>query len=458
MKKAQKIIYNPVFVIVVICLSFGCIICLFQFYDYRTSQLIAEKDKALWLLNGWELLQNTTKDLLITEDLPAAQRRWTEAIDAFDGKIHSFINSDITRQIYSDNKQFRHKIKETENLWRVIKPRMEYARDQFNNYLAIDGTHSRNKTLSLLNELFINGERPGHKMNQMVLFDLTYDIQYLVSSLNNYFVSVLSDTVKHIIDLIDQESREIRYIAIISTLIIMCLTTMFILVSQRRLAESNVQLKFLSNQLIQAEVKEHRRIAYELHDQLGQSLTAIKYASEQSMLLAKKGDSAACCSVLDNVVRNAQQAIAETRRLSKGLHPAIIDQLGITATITWFTREFNELYKHISITKSITVDENDVPGNLKIIIYRTLQESLNNIAKHSKASSVDVQLFRGKNKISFNIKDNGIGFPIENIWHMRSKIDGLGLLTMRERIELSGGMFSVQSSKSGTSISAQWAI
>jgi len=137
----------------------------------------------------------------------------------------------------------------------------------------------------------------------------------------------------------------------------------------------------------------------------------------------------------------------------------MLDDLGILATISWFCRQFESTYSDILIVKEIDFRENEVADNLKTVIFRVLQEALNNIAKHSKANEVRLVLRRADGVIQLGIRDNGQGFDPAEVNYHRDTSRGLGLESMRERVELSGGSFSIETSKgAGTLIRASWPV
>ena len=139
------------------------------------------------------------------------------------------------------------------------------------------------------------------------------------------------------------------------------------------------------------------------------------------------------------------------------LRPSILDDLGILATISWFCREFENVHPDIRVEKEVTVEEEEVPDNLKIIIYRILQEAFNNAAKHSRASRVLVRLGKEGKSIGLKISDNGTGFDMEEVRLKEGMSKGLGLASMRERVELSGGHFNIETGAGrGTAILACW--
>jgi len=139
------------------------------------------------------------------------------------------------------------------------------------------------------------------------------------------------------------------------------------------------------------------------------------------------------------------------------LRPSMLDDLGILATISWFCREFQAIYSGIQIEKQIAIEEDEVPDLLKTVIYRLVQESCNNIVKHSKADLVHLSLEKTHGIIELIMKDNGTGFNLQEVLSVENPKRGLGLASMRERTELSGGSFSIESKKAGgTVIRASW--
>ena len=139
------------------------------------------------------------------------------------------------------------------------------------------------------------------------------------------------------------------------------------------------------------------------------------------------------------------------------LRPATLDDLGILATISWFCREFQRIYSGIHIEKQIDLEEGEIPDGLKTDIYRILQESLNNVAKHSKANLIHLSLRKEGGSIEMTVEDNGQGCNLEKVLAMGSLRKGLGLASMKERTELSGGSFAIESVRGkGTVIRALW--
>jgi PAS domain S-box-containing protein len=221
---------------------------------------------------------------------------------------------------------------------------------------------------------------------------------------------------------------------------------------EEEIRDSETRLRHLSSELLTVQESERKRIGREIHDGIGQTLAAIKFALE-SKLGQMRGGAASPEASIENIISLAQNGIEESRRIQMDLRPSILDDLGILPTLSWFTREFQKVYSHISIEKEIDIQENEVPDSLRIALFRVIQEALNNTAKHSKADLVRLSLGKKEDKIELNIEDNGMGFDLENYRK------GLGLTSMRERTELSGGSFAIESTPGkGTIIRACWPI
>jgi PAS domain S-box-containing protein len=234
-------------------------------------------------------------------------------------------------------------------------------------------------------------------------------------------------------------------------------------ISKRRRAEealrkSDKELRVLSNQLLSAEEKERKRIARELHDGIGQALSAIKFSVENALLEQRAADNPIDLGSLEAVIPLIQKTIEEVRRIVKDLRPSILDDLGILATIRWFCREFQNVYTGIRIETTIGIEENDVSPYLKTTIYRIMQEALNNVAKHSHANFVQLQLKKFKSHLNLIIQDNGRGFNLDKAMALKTSRRGFGLASMRERAELSGASFEINSAgDTGTMIKVVWA-
>jgi signal transduction histidine kinase len=233
---------------------------------------------------------------------------------------------------------------------------------------------------------------------------------------------------------------------------------------QRHLAElelcrSREDLRFLSSELLSSQERERGWIARELHDGIGQSLGSLKVRVESILKQASRSGGKADLQLLENLIHVVRGAMEEVRGISMGLRPPIIDSLGLVATISWFCREFQTSHPGICIEAEIDVREEEIPEPLKIVIFRVLQEACNNIAKHSEAERLRLRLGRENGRLSLLVEDNGKGFDPTGASPPEDCKRGLGLVSMRERTELSGGSFSIESGVGkGTTVRASWPI
>lgn len=230
-------------------------------------------------------------------------------------------------------------------------------------------------------------------------------------------------------------------------------------ISQRKIAEeklrvSQARLKELSRKTLEILENDRQAVANELHDSVGASLAAIKFSLEDrvgKLTSGQQTDRPDFC----NLIGHLRNTIKESKRISARLRPMMLDDLGLLSTIEWYTRSFRESYPEMTLQKDIEINENEIPDPLKIVIYRVIQEALNNAAKHSQGDTVYMQLARVAEGIRLVVKDNGAGFDARQLTESRMGPSGYGLQSMQERIEICGGQFWFSSHPdSGTVIQA----
>jgi len=216
------------------------------------------------------------------------------------------------------------------------------------------------------------------------------------------------------------------------------------------LAKSQQRLQQLTSQLLIAQGEERKRVAVELHDGLLSELAATKYLLEGKIMILEKGG-LSDPGDLKRVVDILATAMRDARRIMNNLHPSILDELGLIASINWLSGEYQKSYPHIRVHKQIEVSEQDISEGVKVVIFRVLQEALNNFARHGRGDRVDMFLLKSEKRFLLKLQDNGHGFDVENAQK------GVGLESMRERVELSGGEFQIESIiGQGTTIRAIW--
>jgi len=226
---------------------------------------------------------------------------------------------------------------------------------------------------------------------------------------------------------------------------------------EQSLQHSEQELKNLSSRLLQAQEQERKRIAYELHDGLGQILSAAKIGVKTLLGGNKKPPGPGRKQSADNLLANIQSAIDEVRRISRDLRPTILDDLGIIAAIHSFCRDFEKVNSPMTVSREIEARDEEIPEHLTIVIYRVTQEACANIVRHSHAGAVTVKLTSVSGALQLSIHDNGRGFDVEAIQAIKESRRGLGLSSMKERVEFSGGVFTLASLPGqGTTVQALW--
>jgi len=225
------------------------------------------------------------------------------------------------------------------------------------------------------------------------------------------------------------------------------------------LRESESRFRFLSSQLLTVQEDERKRISAELHDDIAAKLAGIKFSLEKKLMThGGKADDEAN-QLLKGIISLVLDTIASTRRIMINLRPAMIDDLGILATLNWYCREFEQVFTDIKIEKQINIEESEIPDHLKIVIFRIVQEGMNNIAKHSGANHVALTLEKINDFLALSIEDNGRGFDVENKTLESEIFQGFGIVNMEERARFSGGYFSINSWKEkGTFLKITWPL
>ena len=225
--------------------------------------------------------------------------------------------------------------------------------------------------------------------------------------------------------------------------------------AEEALRQSRNELELLSQQLIQAQELERRRIARELHDSVGPSLSAIKYSLERGAELHRQSRHADTQPLLGRTIQLVRAAIADIRSIAMDLRPPVLDDLGVASALEWLSREFGETYAHIGVHTRIDATDADIPPHLATTIFRCAQELLNNVAKHSKAHHVSVTLSRDPSRVTLIVCDDGVGLP--NASASGSFGTGHGIRNLRERAQMTGGTLTLSADQGcGTLARLDW--
>lgn len=218
---------------------------------------------------------------------------------------------------------------------------------------------------------------------------------------------------------------------------------------RRQIQEAEGNLRRLSRRLVQTQELERKSLSRELHDEVGQMLTAV--GIELANVLSKRAAVPdPLCSRVEDAKRLNTDAMRVIRDLAMGLRPSMLDDLGLAPALEWQGREFS---RHTGVPATVEVNGSleGLPESHRTCIYRVVQEALNNCAKHAKATRVLVRVHGGANSVDVSVEDNGVGFNPAS----RART-GLGLLGLTERVQELDGSVSISSeSHKGTTVRVQ---
>lgn len=228
---------------------------------------------------------------------------------------------------------------------------------------------------------------------------------------------------------------------------------------EEMLRNAQEELRQVSARLVTIQEMERQRIAADLHDGMGQSLSLIKLSIDSAFRQIATGEPREAAQSLQLLSHRVKETIAELHRTVTDLRPPMLDDLGILSTLSWFFREFEAVWGDKKFEKVIAIKESDVPEPLKTAIFRILQEAMNNILKHSHADWIRVSMTSADGVLRFSVEDNGLGFDPHCISVRRGSAAGFGILTMLERVRSSDGILDMQSAPGrGTRIYASWQL
>jgi PAS domain S-box-containing protein len=224
--------------------------------------------------------------------------------------------------------------------------------------------------------------------------------------------------------------------------------------AEEQLRDSRQQLQALSRQLIAAQENERRRLARELHDELGQTLTAISVNLQAARVA--RGESSR--THLGEAITIVDRAIEQVRHLSLDLRPSMLDDLGLEAALRWYA---DRLLRRtgLAVHLDTNLGRTRLPAEMETVCFRVAQEALTNAARHACARRVWIELQHRASVVELLIRDDGSGFDPKTARKRAAEGANFGLLGMQERVELLGGQFTLESRPAqGTSIHARFVL
>jgi len=226
---------------------------------------------------------------------------------------------------------------------------------------------------------------------------------------------------------------------------------------ERQLLQQSRQLqeqqRFLSHQILLAQEEERKRISRELHDVIAQTLTGIN-VHLTGLKIAAARNPKSLEKDIGRTQRLVERSVTIVHEFARELRPAVLDDLGLIPALNTFIKYFQS-ETGILVSLSAEKEASQVDGDKRTVLFRVAQEALTNIARHAQASRADVRIQRLDRTICMTITDDGKGFKQELLLQIRKK-QRLGLLGMRERVQMVMGSFTIQSKPGkGTTVRVQ---
>jgi len=290
-----------------------------------------------------------------------------------------------------------------------------------------------------------NATRSKHYWRKLtfdfVLVLLIFCVTYLISSyfnVSDHFFLWASNYEESL----DIDELPIGLLASLATLLWL---------SERRIYESNILMKqnhALLQRVLEVQETERKRIAQDLHDDLGQYLNAIK--AQATSLLLDNASSVDTRMTAQRIADTADYSYQAARQMMHSLRPVALDELGLAAALEHLVESWSsvQVASNKPTKYQINIQDNidEFDEHMNIGIFRIVQESLNNIAKHAKASVADINIVCFDNMLELRLKDDGVGFD------MSEPNKGYGLMGITERAEALGGTLTINSSNKGTEL------
>lgn len=220
-------------------------------------------------------------------------------------------------------------------------------------------------------------------------------------------------------------------------------------ISELRVADA--KLKVLAQRVVESQEEERARLSRDLHDGISQWLVSIKLQIEAGIIRLTSGQQPAAQAVFEHAADQLSNVMAEVRRISHNLRPAILDDIGLAAALHHLGQEYT-LSSGTPVHFEASGCTDALPDVANTVLFRLAQEALTNIERHAGASRIDITLAGEAHGVSLRIRDDGHGFDAEGIALHPQR--GIGLRNMMERMDAIGGRFAIQSSTDGTVVSA----
>jgi len=363
---------------------------------------------------------NILRDYVLIKSDPHAQEILRSEVQSIENQTTAALKACIQSLPTGKRQPFQHLSMELETYWSTIGP-----------IFASTGKETKEKG-------------PGNSVIRSDVLSQHAETLAIAKELSAVNDDELRETDRRIAEVLAQFRRRLLMVATIAFslgLILAGTTIVYAGRLEKRIEEkydeslqAQRELKELSKRLVQAEERERRAISRELHDEVGQSLSALLVDVENLTEMSREG---VFRQGLQKIKTLAENCVNEVRNMALLLRPSMLDDLGLVAALDWQAREVSKRTGMLVDTVDENVSEN-LPEEHKTCVYRIVQEALNNCSKHAYAKNVRVVVRQEPNRLRVSIEDDGKGFN-------SSRVRGLGLVGMNERVSQLGGVLNVDS-------------
>jgi PAS domain S-box-containing protein len=212
----------------------------------------------------------------------------------------------------------------------------------------------------------------------------------------------------------------------------------------RELEKLNQFIKKLSQHTIKAMENDRKGLSKEIHDSIGGSLAAIKMLLESRLLRNNRLPPDGFMS-LEKIIGHLNEVIEESRRISYQMRPLALEDFSFEKAISETVKRHEDFYPKIEVSLKVDVSDDGIHEEIKTVLYRVIQEALNNIGKHSGADFAKIEVVESKDSIHLKVEDNGCGFDVSKTIDTEQPLQGYGMRSMKERVEIYKGTFQVES-------------
>jgi len=372
--------------------------------------------------SGLHLSGILVRDYLLDTTTPASEYR--SRLVAYHEESEQMIRELEPLLSESDPEQYRELRRQIGEYWRAYAPLFEGTQIDRYGFLRREIVPRRDAVMNISAEIEALNNRTLHAQQEAAAARQRELHQYLTATLAASLTLGLAVAIIAVIRIRVLEGRTEE--------------------QHGRTQQAEEELRRLSNQLVRTQEEERRGLSRELHDEVGQMLTALRMEMGRAERAQAVGSPAFAQTMAESKTL-VDRMMRVVRDLAMGLRPSMLDDLGLEPALAWQAREFSRRY-NVPVDLAVDGDLERLPDPQRTCVYRVVQEALTNCAKHSAATEIQVNVVRGRTTLDVSVRDNGVGMA-STTGHR-----GLGLTGIKERVKDINGAASIETSPGGGTV------